>query len=153
MEHVTVQVDDPASPEVCTLLEQLDRYLTALYPPESNHLLSVEALRRPNVTFLTARKDGIIAGCGGFVNHEGGYAEIKRMFVLPAYRGLRIGQRILDTLEFLAKASGLTVARLETGIAQPEALRLYERAGYLRRGPFGSYGEDPLCIFMEKRLE
>jgi putative acetyltransferase len=42
--------------------------------------------------------------------------------------------------------------RLETGISQPDALRLYERAGYVRRGPFGNYGPDPLSVFMEKSL-
>jgi putative acetyltransferase len=41
---------------------------------------------------------------------------------------------------------------LETGIRQPEALGLYEQAGYKRRGPFGDYAEDPLSVFMQKRL-
>jgi putative acetyltransferase len=40
---------------------------------------------------------------------------------------------------------------LETGIRQPEALGLYERLGFVRRGPFGDYAEDPLSVFMEKR--
>lgn len=39
---------------------------------------------------------------------------------------------------------------LETGISQPEALGLYERSGYARRGPFGAYAEDPLSVFMHK---
>lgn len=148
-----VQAEDPASPEVTALLAQLDQYLTGLYPPTSNHLLPVESLRQPGVTFLTARADGRLAGCGAFVNRDGAYAEIKRMFVLPEFRGLKIGRRILDELEERARAAGLRLARLETGVAQPEALRLYERAGYQRRGPFGAYPEDPLCIFMEKTLE
>jgi putative acetyltransferase len=147
-----VQIDDPASPEAFNLIEQLDSYLTRLYPAESNHLLPIEFLRQPNVTFLTARVDGKVAGCGAFVNHGGEYAEIKRMFVLPEFRGLKIGRRILDELESLARASGLKIARLETGVFQPEALRLYERAGYQRRRPYGDYSEDPLSVFMEKRL-
>ena len=44
------------------------------------------------------------------------------------------------------------VARLETGIHQPEALGLYRRLGYVERGPFGSYALDPLSVFFEKRL-
>jgi putative acetyltransferase len=151
--RLSVQAEDPASPEVTALLAQLDQYLTGLYPPTSNHLLPVESLRQPGVTFLTARADGRLAGCGAFVNRDGAYAEIKRMFVLPEFRGLKIGRRILDELEERARAAGLRLARLETGVAQPEALRLYERAGYQRRGPFGAYPEDPLCIFMEKTLE
>ena len=47
---------------------------------------------------------------------------------------------------------GLPALRLETGVRQPAALRLYERAGYARRGPFGGYPDDPLSVFMEKLL-
>ena len=145
-------MDDPASPAARELIERLDILMSSLYPAESNHLLSVEALRQPNVTFLTAGVDGDVAGCGAFVNQGGEYAEIKRMFVLPEFRGLKLGRRILEELENRARASRLALARLETGIHQPEALILFERAGYQRRGPFGDYSEDPLSIFMEKKL-
>ena len=153
MQQLTVQIDDPGSPAVADLIQQLDGYMTALYPPESNHLLPIESLRRPNVTFLSARVNGQVVGCGAFVNQDGQYAEIKRMYVLPEFRGLKIGYRVLAELESLAQQSGLKFARLETGVAQPEAIRLYEKAGYQRRGPFGSYASDPLSIFMEKSLQ
>jgi putative acetyltransferase len=42
--------------------------------------------------------------------------------------------------------------RLETGIKQDAAIHLYENAGFRRRGPFGSYRDDPLSVFMEKPL-
>jgi len=152
MRDVRIQVEDPASLEARELIERLDGYLAGLYPAESNHLLPVEALRQPNVTFITANVDGAVAGCGAFVNQDGEYAEIKRMFVLPEFRGLKLGRRILEELEKLAQASGLESARLETGVHQSEALLLYEKAGYQRRGPFGGYSEDPLSVFMEKKL-
>jgi putative acetyltransferase len=152
MPTITVRVDDPASPEARRLIAELDAYSMSLYPPESNHLMSVEALRQSNATFLTAWVDGRIAGCGAFVNQDGEYAEIKRMFVVPEFRGLRIGRRILEELECRIRASGLGWARLETGVRQPEALRLYEKAGYQPRGPFGGYPADPLCVFLEKEL-
>jgi putative acetyltransferase len=152
MQHITVQISDPASSEARALIEKLDGYLFGLYPAESIHLLSVESLRQPNVTFLTASVDGEVAGCGAFVNQDGEYAEIKRMFVRPEFRGFKLGHRILEELESLARASGLHLARLETGVFQPEALGLYEKAGYQRRGSFGNYPEDPLSVFMEKQL-
>jgi putative acetyltransferase len=152
MRQVLIQVNDPASTGSRELIERLDKFLTGLYPSESNHLLSVEALQQPNVTFLTVSVDGEIAGCGAFVNQGGEYAEIKRMFVLQEFRGLKLGRRILEELENIARASGLELARLETGIYQSEALFLYKNAGYQPRGPFGDYSEDPLSIFMEKNL-
>lgn len=151
MQPIAIRVCDPARPDARRLVELLDDYLTALYPAESNHLLSVEALRQPNVTFLAATVGGQVAGCGAFVNHDE-YAEIKRVYVLPPFRGLKLGRRLLDELEALARAAGLALARLETGVRQPEALLLFERAGYQRRGPFGAYPDDPLSVFMEKRL-
>jgi putative acetyltransferase len=152
MQRLSFQTDDPAAPEVCTLVEQLDRYQAGLYPAPSNHLLPLDALRAADVVFLTARLDGRAVACGAFVNQGGAYAEIKRMFVLPECRGLQIGQRLLEELERRARAAGLRLARLETGVRQPEALRLYQSAGYRRRGPFGSYPDDPLSVFLEKSL-
>jgi putative acetyltransferase len=63
-----------------------------------------------------------------------------------------VGERLLAELERRARVDGLLVLRLETGVRQPAAVRLYERAGYARRGPFGDYSDDPLSLFMEKRL-
>jgi putative acetyltransferase len=65
---------------------------------------------------------------------------------------LKIGRGLLDELERRARAAGLRLARLETGVSQLEALLPYEKAGYQRRWPFGSFSEDTLNIFMEKAL-
>ena len=60
--------------------------------------------------------------------------------------------RIVKELEnWLVKKSKFT-ARLETGIHQHEAIDLYKRLGYLVIAPFGNYTEDPLSVFMEKKI-
>jgi putative acetyltransferase len=74
------------------------------------------------------------------------------MFVDPAVRGQNLGRRILVRLEQEALTLGLSRLRLETGVAQPEALGLYRSAGYREIGPFADYGPDPLSVFMEKVL-
>ncbi len=152
MHSVTIAVADPASSEARALIALLDAYHVDLYPAESNHLLSIEELQQPNVTFVMAWMDGQAAGCGAFVRRDADYAEIKRMYVLPKFRGMKLGRRILEDLERRIAQSGLALARLETGIYQTEALGLYQHAGYVRRGPFGEYAEDPLSVFMEKKL-
>jgi putative acetyltransferase len=58
----------------------------------------------------------------------------------------------LEELELRARACELRLIRLETGISQHNALALYENAGYQRIGPFGTFHEDPLCVYMEKHL-
>ena len=114
--------------------------------------MSIPELRKPQVTFLAALADGRAVGCGAVVNRDDTYAEVKRMFVLPEYRGRGIASRILLALESEAAEQGLSVVRLETGVRQPEALRLYERAGYHRRGPFGEYPDNGQSVFLEKRF-
>ena len=42
--------------------------------------------------------------------------------------------------------------RLETGIYQQAAVRLYTRWGYQTRSAFAPYQPDPLSLFMEKLL-
>jgi putative acetyltransferase len=152
MPTIALKIEDPGSSEVTCLIEQLDTYLQSLYPPECNHLMPIELLRQPNVTFIVVRVDGRAAGCGAFVKHDAGYAELKRMFVLPEFRGLGLGHQILENLENQIESSGLSVVRLETGVSQHPAVRLYQRFGYEVRGPFGDYPDDPLSIFMEKTL-
>jgi putative acetyltransferase len=145
------QIDDPASPDVMPLIQQLDGYLAEFYPTGNIQPVTVEALRQPNVTFLTARVDGTPVACGACVRHEG-YVEVKRMYVLPACRGLGLGRQLLEALESEVARTGGKLIRLEAGTAQAEALELYERAGYRRCAPFGEHHSNPRSICMEKPL-
>jgi phosphinothricin acetyltransferase len=153
-ERIVVLGETPDQPAVALFLAASDAYAQALYPAESNHLLPIEALVKPSVHFYVARRDQdrMAVGCGAFVDAGDGSVEIKRMWLEPAARGAGVGSRILETLEANARALGATVARLETGIHNGEALRLYRRAGYVEIGPFGAYAPDALSVFMEKPL-
>ena len=148
---VAIAVEDPGQPAVEALIRAADEYLSALYPPEQNYLLDIAQLRKPNVTFLVARLEGEVVGCGAMVRCRD-YGEIKRMYVLPERRGLGIGRRLMQRLEAAAAAAGIDLLRLETGARQPEAIGLYRAHGYVSRGPFGDYPEAELSLFMEKRL-
>ncbi len=94
---------------------------------------------------------GQAVGCGAVVLTKA-YAELKRMYVRPQQRGLGLAKKILQTLETAAKAAACSVVKLETGPYQTEALSLYARCGYARCGPFGTYANDPLSVFMQKNL-
>lgn len=144
-------VDNPASPDVMPLLEQLDGYLEGLHPTGNIQPVPLQELEQPNVTFLTARVDGRPVACGACVWHAD-YVEVKRMYVLPACRGLGLGKQLLDALEAQVRHGGGRRVRLETGTAQTEALELYERAGYRRCPPFGEHHANPRSICMEKEL-
>jgi putative acetyltransferase len=144
--------ETPKQDAVIAMLGQLDAYCEALYPAESNHLMDIDSLLAPEVSFFVARtEDGRAVGCGACVN-RGAYGEVKRMYVDPAQRGQGIGRLLLEAIAGAARAQGLAALMLETGIHQPEAIGLYEREGFARRPPFGDYQLDPLSLFMEKRL-
>ncbi|PWK87686.1 GNAT family N-acetyltransferase [Fulvimonas soli] len=149
--RLTFAVDDPGAPDVLPLLRELDGYLARLHPAGTLQPVALEALRRANVSVITARVDGRPVACGACVD-EGDYVEIKRMYVLPACRGLGLGRQLLDAMEDHVRRHGGRLVRLETGTAQAEALELYERAGYRRCPPFGEHHASPRSICMEKRL-
>ena len=70
-------------------------------------------------------------------------AEVKRMFVTPSHRRRGMGRVVLDHLEATAREAGAVVMILETGDAQPEAMTLYESAGYTAIPGFGHYAWSP----------
>jgi putative acetyltransferase len=151
MAGLAIVPGDVTDPAVQALVAALDRYLAALYPAESNHGLSLDALLASDIRFVVGSLDGAPVGCGA-LRLATGFAEIKRMYVRPDNRGNGVGRRLLAHLEELAAETGRTHVRLETGISQPEAIALYERAGYRRIPPFAPYVADPLSLFMEKVL-
>ena len=148
-----VALESPDQPEVISLIAELDAYQDTLYPPESRHSLDLTSLKQPNVVFVVARNaSGQAIGCGAVVvNAE--YGELKRMYVHPHNRGAGVARKVLAFLESTAKSFGCKLLRLKTGPSQPEALGLYAGCGYERRGPFGEYTNDPLSVFMQKRID
>jgi ribosomal protein S18 acetylase RimI-like enzyme len=150
---VTIEAIRPDTPEAVELLNELDTYLLQLpYPAESRHAFSIEKLLREGVAFFVLRYEGKPAGCGGIKLFGTEYGEVKRMYVRPAFRGLRLGTAILDQLTAHARANHVDLLRLETGIYQTEAIGLYDRYGFQRRGPFGDYQQDPNTVYFEKPL-
>ncbi|MEX2143746.1 MAG: GNAT family N-acetyltransferase [Anaerolineales bacterium] len=150
---ISIVRERPDHPDARMLIEELSAYLHPLSPPESQHGYSVEKLLDKQVDFFVLRVDGQPAGCGGievFGNH---YAEIKRMYVCPQFRGRGLGKRILDQLTTQARAHGVPALRLETGSMMLDAIALYENQGFLRIPPFGEYKDDPLSFFFEKNIK
>ena len=152
MTTVVITIADPAHPPVRAMVEELDAYLVPLYPAESNHLLDIETLRQPEMRFFAAHRGDEVVAIGGCWLH-GDYAEVKRIYVTPAARGLGLAKLMMQRIEAEAMACSRLIARLETGIHQPESLGLYRRLGYVDRGAFGDYPtDDPNSVFMEKML-
>ncbi len=147
---VRIALERPDQPDVVALIDELDAYQKPLYPAESHHGIDIAALCRPNVLFAVARDAQELAVACGAIVVEPGWGELKRMYTRPSHRGQGLARRLLAFLEAQARVRGCHRFMLETGVLQPEAIGLYERLGYVRRGPFGDYAEDPNSLFMEK---
>jgi len=152
--EITIKQERPDTADATQLIAELEAYLIPLSPPESRHGYSVEKLIKQNVQFFVIREGDSPAGCGGVQFYEVGsaaaYGELKRMYVRPDFRGRGLAQRLLGHLESVTAAQGIGLVRLETGIAQKEAARLYEKWGFYLIPPFGDYRDDPNSRYYEK---
>ncbi len=147
-----VAIESPDQPEVIALIAELDAYQDTLYPAEARYALDLTSLKKPNVVFVVARDSKNTAiGCGAVVVNEH-HGELKRMYVRQENRGQGVAQKVLKGLEASAAKMGCQELLLETGPYQSEALAFYKKQGYMRRGPFGTYPDHPLSVFMGKGL-
>jgi putative acetyltransferase len=157
--EIVIRRERPDHPQVVAALSVLDEYLASLYPPDANHILSVDELLASEVSFYAAWHGERVVGTAAVCRRDGepgtegrAYGEIKRMYVQPDLRGRRLGRRLIDTLEADLRARRIRLALLETGKDQREAIRLYERCGYVVRSTFGGYPDNGLSLFMQKAL-
>jgi putative acetyltransferase len=147
-----ISEERPDHPDAALLVTELESHLEQFYPPESRHGLSVERLISEAVAFFVLRVDGEPAGCGGIKLVGSEYGELKRMYVRPRFRGRQYGRQILERLSEHALSQGIGLLRLETGIHQKAAIRMYEAAGFYCIPPFPPYKYDPVSVCMERRI-
>ena len=151
-DKLSIEPVDPCIPAVARMIADLDEFQAALYPPESNHLVDIRKLAGKHYYFIAAMEDGQPRAIASFRRTGDGYVEIKRLYVPETHRGRKLASSLMDALEQKARQEGFEEARLETGIHQQAALTLYEKRGYDKIEAFGSYEEDPLSVFMRKKL-
>ena len=149
----TIIPERPNTADSQMLIAELKEHLAPFYPATSRHGYSVEKLIKQGVAFFVTRVDGVPAGCGGVKFFGTEYAELKRMFVRPEFRGLGLAKLMVEHLEAYTREHQIKTLRLETGIHQLEAIGLYERMGFKNIPPFGEYVDDPLSKFFEKKIE
>lgn len=103
-------------------------------------------------TVVVALIDDKAVGCGAFKPFDAETVEIKRMFVREENRGKGVAVEILKEIERWAAELSYTYAILETGVNQPEAIRLYEKSGYQYIPNFGQYAGIESSVCLKKKL-
>jgi DNA-binding MarR family transcriptional regulator/GNAT superfamily N-acetyltransferase len=151
---ISVGVESPRSTAGRWCLEQyyseLAERFDAGFDPGVSTLPDAGEMAPPTGLFLIARLRGEPVGCGGLIIHDTDPAEIKRMWVAPAVRGLGLGRRLLGELERRAQDSGAATTRLDTNRNLTEAISMYRSAGYDEISDFN--GEPYAHHWFGKRL-
>lgn len=150
--HLFISPASPIDSEAVSLIAALDAELHARYP----EMEGIGDFRPEQVVsdgvFLLARVNGHALGCGAVRRYDAVTAEVKRMYVSPEARGKGLGLHLLEALESHARRLGYQRLILETGLRQPEAIRLYEKAAYTRCSCWGAYASDPLSVCFAKEV-
>ena len=136
-----------ADPTFINLVEQLDADLAIRDGKEHGFYATFNTLQQIKYVVLADDQDQAV-GCGAIKAFDDNSMEVKRMFTLPAYRGKGVAGTILQELEKWAKELQCTACLLETGKRQPEAIALYQKAGYRQIANYGQYAgiENSVCF-------
>ncbi|WP_292021675.1 bifunctional helix-turn-helix transcriptional regulator/GNAT family N-acetyltransferase [Maritimibacter sp. UBA3975] len=151
---VTFEEVDPRAPEAVTCLnayfaELARRFRTGFEVHLSKDPEAVDMLR-PKGAFFVIMSDGLPIGCGGVKGHDGTWGEVKRVWIDPSARGLRLAARLMEQIERTARDLGMTTLRLDTNSQLPEAVAMYRRLGWRE---IDRFNDDPYPdVFFEKRL-
>ena len=152
MHEIKIKMADFNDPAVQALLVDVLDELSVRYGGSGDDTpIATDDFAPPNGAFLVADDGERLIGCAGWRRH-GDDAELKRMFTAKAARKRGLGRRMLTAVEESARAAGCRRLILETGDKQPEAIALYETAGYARIEDFGYYKDEPDVLSFAKVL-
>lgn len=141
IEITTVSWDDP---DAVRLREAQRTELDARYGTDDHEPGAVPTAETVTVFLMARDESGTALGCGGLRLLGPGSGEVKRMYVEPSVRGSGVAAALLRALEEHARGLGITRLLLETGTAQPDAIRFYQREGYEPIEAYGPYAGEPL---------
>jgi GNAT superfamily N-acetyltransferase len=151
---VEVAIEDPRSDAARFCMgayaAELDATFEGGFDPARSRAVDPADLTPPAGLLLVARLRAEAVACGALRLRPGEPAEIKRLWVAPAARGLGVGRRVLSELEAHARRNGADVVRLDTNRALRAATSLYRSSGYTEVAPFN---DEPYADqWFEKRL-
>lgn len=151
MAKITLLRTDSSNPDFKKLVSHLDKYLTCINGEKDAFFAQFNKIDTLHHV-LIVYKDAIPVGCGAFKPYTENTVEIKRMFVLPEFRGEGFARKILKNLEYWAEESNFDFCILETSKEMTDAVKLYQKAGYSAIQNYGQYKDVESSICMKKYI-
>ena len=147
-------IDDLTGHEIAELIGEHLHTMTLHSPPESIHALSLDHLKKPEITFWSAWEQGELVGCGALKELDQQHGEIKSMKTSSQHLRKGVAKQMLEHIIMEAKKRGFKRLSLETGSmdAFKPARKLYASFGFQYCDPFSDYVEDPNSVFMTKEF-
>lgn len=142
---------DSTHPHFQALVQELDRDLALRDGEEHAFFAQFNGIDSIKFVVVAYAEDNAV-GCGAIKEYAEGVMEVKRMFVLPAWRGKGIATLVLTELEQWAKEMNYQRCILETGYKQPEAIALYKKSNYSIIPNYGQYEQVESSVCFEKVL-
>lgn len=103
-----------------------------------------------NGKVLAALVDQKVVGCVGYYQHNKKRCEMKRLYVLPMYRKLKIGYNLVRKIIDLAKVEGYQEMVLDTIEPLKSAIHLYQKFGFKE---ISAYYQNPMNDVIYMKLE
>ena len=148
---ITLSRTSSENPDFVKLVRQLDRYL-AIRNGDANDFFArfnkIDLIKHAMVVYA----EGQPVGCGAIKHFSEQEMEVKRMFVLPQYRGQGFAQKVLSELENWAGELNYKACVLETGKDMVDAVALYQKSGYQVIPNYGQYAQIESSVCMRKEL-
>jgi ribosomal protein S18 acetylase RimI-like enzyme len=129
---------------------ELSTRLNSGFDLENSGDPDLSQMQHPHGTFVVAKLGDMPLGCVGIKGNGDAVAEVKRMWIAPAARGLGLARRLMITAENAARALSITTLRLDTNSTLFEAVNLYQNMGWVE---IDRFNDDPFPdMFFEKKL-
>lgn len=106
----------------------------------------------PNGALLLAFSEDRTAGCVALRKLEGSVCEMKRLYVKPLFRSLKIGRLLAEKIVEEAQKLGYNRIRLDTLPSMTQAQSLYESLSFREIVPY-RFNPAEGAVFMELRLQ
>lgn len=138
------------NPDFIQLVKMLDEYLAFMDGEDHAFYDQFNKIDLLNHCVVLYEAENPV-GCGAIKAYDEESAELKRMFVIPEFRGKGYASKIMETLEIWAKDLGFESLILETGIQQTDAIKLYQKT-YQRIENYGPYEGIATSVCFKKVL-
>jgi GNAT superfamily N-acetyltransferase len=147
-----IEIRTYADPDVVRMVAEVQEEYVRLYGGPDAATVDPAEFQPPGGLFFVGKLDGEPVAMGGWRRRTDTEAEIKRMYVSERARRRGLARLLLAELERTAGAAGVTRLILNTGPEQPQAIALYESAGYEPVPGFGHYACHADAVFLGKQL-